>query len=105
MRKIYMNSIEFEGTIRRIYYKLKQIAEDPEWDKEDVDGSWLDDQYLFIKNCIDVSLIRVAWKITEDTVAADLVASALNTLLEMTEISFKEVCIECMSFLEDNYNL
>ena len=105
MQKTYQNSFEFENSVQWIYYELKQIAEDPEWDEEDVDENWLDDQYQFIKNYIDVSLVQVTWKMTEDVVAADLIASALNTILEMTEISFKEACIECMSFLEDNFNL
>ena len=106
MQKAYMNSIEFENTIRGIYYELKQIAENPEWDEEDVDGNWLDYQYQFIKDYIHRKLKERSWvAMIEDIVAADLIASALNTILEMTEISFKEACIECMSFLEDNFNL
>ena len=69
------------------------------------DENWLDDQYQFLVDYIQRSLTNRTWAMTEDIVAADLIGSALNTILEMSEISFKEACIECMSFLEDNYNL
>ena len=105
MPKKYQNTPEFNSTIQWIYLELKQVAEDPEWDEEELDENWLDDQYQFLVDYIQRSLTNRTWAVTEDIVAADLIGSALNTILEMSEISFKEACIECMSFLEGNYNL